>query len=115
MILAFTIFLKENMLGQSVYTQYVEETKCPIDQSVLPDLPFDGISWKNQKLQDLLVVHYSIESESFYRRTQFLILFVFIGIALDKLEELEHPEVKLWRVRFAAAHNGVLSSNVESL
>ena len=27
----WTIFTKENKLGQSVYTQYVEETKCPID------------------------------------------------------------------------------------
>ena len=45
---AFTIFLKENQVGQSVYTEYVEETKCPIDQSgPLPDLEFDPISWKN--------------------------------------------------------------------
>lgn len=50
-ITASVIFLKENQLGQSVYTQYVEETKCPIDQSgPLPDSEFDPISYKNLPL-----------------------------------------------------------------
>lgn len=45
------ILLKENQVGQSVYTQYVEETKAPIDQSgPLPDFEFDNISYKNEAL-----------------------------------------------------------------
>ena len=69
MLTAFTIFMKENCLGQSVYTEYVEETKCPIDQSgPLPDLEFDPISWKNKNLQKVLVEYYTRESEHFYHR-----------------------------------------------
>lgn len=115
LVLAWTVFMKENMTGQSVYTQYVEETKCPIDQSALPDLPFDPISCKNQKLQDALVVYYSIDSESFYQRTQFLVLFYLIELVLRILESNEHPEVKLWRARYSAIHNEILSSNSETL
>lgn len=31
LVILWTIFLKENQLGPSVYTEYVEETRCPID------------------------------------------------------------------------------------
>ena len=51
LISLWTIFTKENKLGQSVYTQYVEETRCPIDQTgPLPDFELDGISTQNEKL-----------------------------------------------------------------
>ena len=79
----WAVFLKENQLGQSVYHQYVEETKCPIDHNgPLIDFEFDAISYKNQKLQNALVEHFSIESETFYSRAQFLILFYGLDIAI---------------------------------
>lgn len=51
LVILWTLFLKENQLGQSVYTQYVEETKCPIDQNgPLPEFEFDLVSTKNERL-----------------------------------------------------------------
>lgn len=118
MLTVFAVFLKENQIGQSVYTQYVEETMCPIDQSgPLPDLEFDPISWKNGKLQDMLVDHFSLESEQFYHRTQFLVLFAHLETILGKMKELSpgEPEVLLWEARHAMIHNDILTSNVEKL
>lgn len=108
--------MKENQLGQSVYTEYVEETKCPIDQSgPLPDLEFDPISWKNEPFQMSIVEHLGIDGEDFYKRTQFLVLFLHIEILTEKMKEAGHPEAKLWRARLAFTHNGILSSSVEQL
>lgn len=116
MLTAFVIFLKENQLGQSVYTQYVEETKCPIDQSgPLPDLDFDPISWKNAPLQSVLVEYFSRESEHFYQRTQFLILFLVLELTTQQLVDQNHAEGLLWQARFASIHNSILTSNVEQL
>jgi len=71
----YAVLLKENQTGPSVYTQYVDEEKCPIDHNgPLIDFEFDPISYKNKKLQNILVQHFSIESETFYKRMQFLIL-----------------------------------------
>ena len=51
MLTVLCIFLKENQLGQSVYTEYVQETKCPIDKSgPLIKTDFDPISNKNEQL-----------------------------------------------------------------
>jgi len=66
----FAVFLKENQTGASVYTQYVEDELCPVDHNgPLIDFEFDPISYKNKKLQNILVQHFSIESETFYKRT----------------------------------------------
>ena len=66
----YAFFLKENQTGQSVYTQYVEDEKAPLDYNVpLIDFEFDPISHKNKKLQNILVQHFSVESETFYKRT----------------------------------------------
>lgn len=47
----YSIYLKENCLGPSVYTQYVEETKAPIVRTgPLPDNELDPLSYKNQEL-----------------------------------------------------------------
>ena len=84
LLILLTFFLKENQLGHSVYTQYVEETKCPIDQSgPLPDFAFDPISNKNEALQDKLVAHFSISGENMYEKVQFLIIFFYMNIIVD--------------------------------
>jgi len=112
---ALTIFLKENMAGQSVFTQYVEETKCPIDQSgPLPSIEgLDDISFANKECQDTLVHYYCRESESFYQRTQFLILFLMAEVGIDMMREQEHSEAHLWSARHAYIHNTILTSNTE--
>jgi len=99
-----------------VYTEYVEETKCPIDQSgPLPDLEFDPISYKNNVVQNCLVMHYSINSETFYQRVQFLMVFLLIDTITAILLAESHVEAKLWRARFSMMHNEMLTNNAEML
>ena len=44
--------LRENSLGPSVYTEYVEDTRAPLVKSgELPENDLDPISYKNKKLQ----------------------------------------------------------------
>lgn len=46
----FGFYLRENSLGPSVYTEYVEETRAPLVKGDLPVTPFDPISIKNKLL-----------------------------------------------------------------
>ena len=83
MLTVLCVFLKENQLGQSVYTEYVQETKCPIDKSgPLVETEFDPMSNKNEPLQTFLVEHLSLNSEQFYVLTQFPILFVLLDLQI---------------------------------
>jgi hypothetical protein len=46
-----TFYARENMIGPSVYTEYVEETLAPIDRTgPLPKNDLDMLSNKNEKL-----------------------------------------------------------------
>ena len=85
LVTLWVTFLKENQVGQSVYTEYVEETKCPIDQTgPLPDFEFDAISNKNMKLQKLLLEHFGRDGEQVYERIQFTILLYAIQIVTEE-------------------------------
>ena len=47
----FSLYIRENSLGPSVYTQYVQETLAPLDTSgPLPENVLDPISFKNKTL-----------------------------------------------------------------
>lgn len=47
----WSIYQRENCIGPSVYTEYVEETRAPlIKGGSLPDTPFDLLSNKNENL-----------------------------------------------------------------
>lgn len=116
----WSVFLKENQLGQSVYTQYVEETKCPIDQYLsdpkdLPEFALDLISNKNSDLQTLILDHFELEGESVYERVQFPIVFLALKKVMkvweDKGDDDKH--CLLWSARLAFIHNDLLSSSVE--
>lgn len=117
LICCHVILLKENQVGQSVYTQYVEETKAPIDQSgPLPDFEFDNISYKNEALQNIFIEHYSLDGELPYERTQFFMLFYatdLISQTWQKFEEENKQKINhslLWRARFSMMYNEILSS-----
>lgn len=111
----WTIFTKENKLGQSVYTQYVEETKAPIDQTgPLPDFEFDSISIKNENLQNMFLEHYLKDGETIYERTQFLILLYTIEIVTDYWlkRDGESGVALLWKARFSFTYSDILTYNV---
>lgn len=62
-------FIKENVVGPSVYTVYVEETKAPLDKDApLPENELDPISNKNQELQNKLLQHFERDSEQIYQK-----------------------------------------------
>ena len=54
----FGFYLRENSLGPSVYTEYVEETRAPLVKGELPITEFDPISFKNKLLQHALLEHF---------------------------------------------------------
>ncbi|CDW87054.1 tetratricopeptide repeat protein 27 [Stylonychia lemnae] len=113
----FSIFLRDNMSGPSVYTLYVEETKAPlIKGGPLPDTLLDPLSNKNQALQDLLLQHFEKDSEQIYLKTQFLVLFYAIEILLTNIHtSIEHPQFKLWKARYFYLHDQQLTSSVAHL
>lgn len=63
----YSTYIKENCVGPSVYTLYVEETKAPlIKEGPLPDNELDPMSNKNQVLQDKLLSYFERDSEQIY-------------------------------------------------
>ena len=45
----WSVYQRENCIGPSVYTEYVEDTRAPLIKSgPLPETPFDPISNKNE-------------------------------------------------------------------
>ena len=69
----FAFYLRENCLGPSVYTEYVEDTRSPLVRAVLPKNDLDALSNKNKVLQNTLLDHFQRDGESLYQRSQFLI------------------------------------------
>ena len=60
----YFVFLRENVTGPSIYTEYVEETKAPLVKGgPLPERPVDAMSNKNQELQEQLLKHFERDSE----------------------------------------------------
>mmetsp|Transcript_32157 Transcript_32157/g.49178 ORF Transcript_32157/g.49178 Transcript_32157/m.49178 type:complete len:311 (-) Transcript_32157:1396-2328(-) len=128
-MLLWTFFLKENQLGQSVYTEYVEETKAPIDQHVsdpkmLPAFALDHISSKNTDMQSVLLDHFEKDGENLYDRAQFLIVFFAIEVLIhywvqlkenSELKQTEVPHHLLWQARFSMVYSQMINQNVEQL
>ena len=68
-------YVRENCVGPSVYTEYVEETLAPlIKGGPLPENDLDCMSNKNMKLQAALLKHFERDGEQIYHRSQFLVL-----------------------------------------
>ena len=67
--------MRENCVGPSVYTQYVEETRAPlIKGGPLPENDLDSLSNKNLQLQASLLKYFERDGEQIYQKSQFLIL-----------------------------------------
>ena len=67
--------MRENCVGPSVYTQYVEETRAPlIKGGPLPENELDSLSNKNLQLQASLLKYFERDGEQIYQKSQFLIL-----------------------------------------
>ena len=68
-------YARENCLGPSVYTEYVEDTLAPLVKGGdLPDNDLDIMSFKNKELQKSLMKHFERDGEQVYHKSQFLIL-----------------------------------------
>ena len=60
----YTLYIRENVTGPSIYTLYVEEEKRPlIKGEALPDKNTDPISNKNETLNQMMVEHFERDSE----------------------------------------------------
>ena len=100
-------YARENMLGPSIYTEYVEETLAPLVKSNLPSSELDDISFKNKGLQSALLKHFQRDGEQVYHRSQFLIfLFAAEHILHSKNKDTEQTcdvgsFAKLWRARLS--------------
>jgi hypothetical protein len=63
----------------------------------------------------VLIQHYERDSETFYNRTQFLILFLYVELGINKMIESGHEDALLWQARHAFIHNNILTNNIEHL
>lgn len=95
----WTAYVRENMLGPSIYTLYVEDTRAPLIATELPENILDPISNKNTLLQRALLHHFDKDGEQLYHKSQFLILF----FALDVLLAQEDFASKLNKEQFPTA------------
>ena len=86
----FSTYIRENSLGPSVYTQYVQETLAPLDKSgPLPENPLDPISFKNKALQQALLKHFEKDGEQLFHKSQFLIILYVLDMLLTDMDILE--------------------------
>ena len=86
----FSTYIRENSLGPSVYTQYVQETLAPLDTSgALPENPLDPISFKNKALQQALLKHFEKDGEQLFHKSQFLIILYVLDMLLTDMDILE--------------------------
>jgi len=106
----FAFYLRENCLGPSVYTEYVEDTRAPLIKGDLPRTDFDPISTKNKLLQAALLDHFQRDGETLYVRSQMLILLYCAEILLASRDETEFTTLHKARLSFLLDRH--LSSSV---
>ena len=122
----YTIYVRENVTGPSVYTLYVEEEKRPlIKGEPLPEKETDPISNKNEKLNELMITYFERDSEQIYLKTQFLVLFFAIETLLmndegikrfgDNATKEEIQSFDLWKARYFFLYDKQMTSNVAHL
>lgn len=58
------VYVRENSLGPSIHTEYVEETRAPLVKSgVLPKNKLDPMTYKNECLQRNLLKYFERDGE----------------------------------------------------
>lgn len=66
----YYVYIRENVFGPSVYTEYVEDTLAPLVKGgPLPDNELDPISYKNEVLQNLLLKFFEKDGEQLYHKS----------------------------------------------
>ena len=101
----FSTYLRENCLGPSVYTEYVEDTLAPLVKGHLPLNALDPISHKNKHLQGALLKHYERDGEQLYHKSQFLVFLYWLEMLVTDTEVVarQTPAARdfamLWRAR----------------
>lgn len=75
--------MRENCVGPSIYTEYVEDTLAPLVKGYLPKTDFDALSTKNKTLMSALLHHFAKDGETVYHKSQFLILLYTLEILLS--------------------------------
>jgi hypothetical protein len=65
----WSLYQRENTLGPSIFTEYVEDTRKPLVKGYLPETPFDPLTTKNDVLQSVLLKHYEKDGEPFYQKS----------------------------------------------
>ena len=68
-LFCYTLYIRENSLGPSVYTQYVEDTRAPLVSKELPPYDLDHLSTKNRSLQAQLCEHFQQDGEAIYHKS----------------------------------------------
>ena len=82
LLFLFSVYLRENSVGPSVYTEYVEDTLEPLVKGHLPPYTLDPISHKNKHLQGALLQHFDKDGEQLYHKSQFLVFLYCLEILL---------------------------------
>ena len=101
----FSTYLRENCLGPSVYTEYVEDTLAPLVKGYLPPYALDPISHKNKLLQAALLKHYDRDGEQLYHKSQFLVLLYCLEMLVTDVDILGQQSLEaqdfamVWRAR----------------
>jgi hypothetical protein len=122
----YTLYIRENVTGPSIYTLYVEEEKRPlIKGEPLPEKDTDAISNKNTALNDMMIAHFERDSEQIFLKTQFLIVFFAIETFVLNEEcikrfqgaatEEQLKSFELWKARYYFLYDKQMTSNVAHL
>jgi len=121
LLLLFSFYIRENHVGPSVYTEYIEETLEPRVKGFLPAFTLDPISNKNKHLQGALLKHFDKDGECLYHKSQFLVFLFWIEIMLTDTDVLPiqsapvRAQAMLWRARLKFQLDLHLSSSVCTL
>ena len=90
-LLLWTVFQRENAVGPSIFTEYVEDTRQPLVKGHLPETSLDSLSSKNEYLQSLILKSYEKDGEPFYQKSQLLPILTFLDQVLNR-EDLNENE-----------------------
>lgn len=116
-LLLWSIYYRENTCGPSIFTEYVEETRAPLNKSYLVETELDLISTKNNLLHNVLLKHYEKDGEPFYQNSQLLIILTLLEITLTRevLSEEERWFSKLMTARVSYLKDQSLTSSIVHL
>ena len=116
-LLLWTVYQRENAIGPSIFTEYVEDTRKPLVKGYLPETDLDCLSTKNEYLQNIILKNYEKDGEPFYQKSQLLPMLTFLDQALmrEDLTEDEKAFKSLMQARLFYLKDLSLNSSVVHL